>query len=246
MWICMPSKQDIINEILRTAKENAGKPLGEQRFKSETGITSHELEKYWRNFGDALVEAGFERNILTQPYDSDYLISQLLRLTRKLGRFPTLRDIKVEHYSNPEYPADGPFRRLGNQKQNLVKLVEFCKERKDCADVYALCLPLIKETAVEQDRDYDHQHQAPGEVYLYRTGQFHKIGKTNDTVRRGKELRIQLPEKLYLIHSIKTDDPSGVEAYWKKRFKDKQQNDGEFFKLTSSDVRAFKRWRHIW
>jgi hypothetical protein len=30
-------------------------------------------------------------------------------------------------------------------------------------------------------------------------------------VRRGAELRIQLPEKMDLIHSIKTDDPSGVE-----------------------------------
>ena len=71
-----------------------------------------------------------------------------------------------------------------------------------------------------------------------------KIGKTNDTVRRGNELRIQLPEKTDLIHSIKTDDPSGIEAYWHKRFEEKRMQ-GEWFNLSSADVKAFKRWRRI-
>ncbi len=57
-----------------------------------------------------------------------------------------------------------------------------------------------------------------GEVYLFKSGRYYKIGKTKDTVRRGSEIRIQLPEKLDLIHSIMTDDPSGIEAYWHKRF----------------------------
>ena len=54
------------------------------------------------------------------------------------------------------------------------------------------------------------------------------MSKTNDTVRRGKELRIQLPEKCILIHSIKTDDPSGIETYWHGRFEEKRLN-GEWF-----------------
>jgi len=72
----------------------------------------------------------------------------------------------------------------------------------------------------------------------------YKIGKTNDTVRRGNEIRIQLPERTDLIHSIKTDDPSGIEAYWHKRFETKRMN-GEWFDLNSSDIKAFKRWRRI-
>lgn len=32
------------------------------------------------------------------------------------------------------------------------------------------------------------------------------------------EIRFQLPEKIVLIHSIRTDDPSGIEVYWHKRF----------------------------
>jgi hypothetical protein len=58
-------------------------------------------------------------------------------------------------------------------------------------------------------------------------------------VRREKELRIQLPERCTLIHSIKTDDPSGIEAYWHKSF-DSKRMQGEWFNLNSADVKAFK------
>lgn len=72
----------------------------------------------------------------------------------------------------------------------------------------------------------------------------YKIGRTNEMGRRHHEITIQLPEGLELIHEIKTDDPSGVEAYWHRRFEQKHKN-GEWFDLDSSDIRIFKRWRRI-
>ena len=47
------TKQYILEAIRQTAKRNDGIPLGERRFREETGIKRYDCQKYWSTFGQA-------------------------------------------------------------------------------------------------------------------------------------------------------------------------------------------------
>jgi hypothetical protein len=83
-----------------------------------------------------------------------------------------------------------------------------------------------------------------GFVYLMKSGPHYKIGRTNSLGRREWELGIKIPVPPRTIHSVETDDPVGIEAYWHKRFEAKR-GEGEWFNLTAEDVIAFNRWKRI-
>lgn len=238
------TKQNILDTIRQTAKENDGVPLGMNRFEKETGIKPYDWGKYWARFGDAQKEAGFSPNQLQVAYSDEFLFKKFISLADKLNKFPTSREIRIEKNNNSEFPDYSAFMRAFGSKERLsLKLLDYCQESKGHENIVKLCEEIIKKKSELENYD-DKSKRNLGAVYLFKHGKYYKIGKTNDTVRRGNELKIQLPENLDLIHEIKTDDPSGVETYWHKRFEAKRKN-GEWFDLNVADIKAFKLWRKI-
>ncbi len=115
-----------------------------------------------------------------------------------------------------------------------------CRSHSGFEDVIQICEQTsLSSEGIPADEPHDGDI---GWVYLIKSGKHYKIGKTNSLGRRGYELAIQLPEKATTVHSIKTDDPTGIEAYWHKRFETKRAN-GEWFKLEGTDISAVKRRR---
>jgi Meiotically Up-regulated Gene 113 (MUG113) protein len=64
--------------------------------------------------------------------------------------------------------------------------------------------------------------------------------RANLVDQRQKQVAVNLPEDLELIHAVSTDDAYGIEAYWHTRFAEKHRG-GEWFERTADDVRAFGR-----
>ena len=115
----------------------------------------------------------------------------------------------------------------------IARLKDWVLANPTFQDVAAL-LPEVSDASPQPSRPTE------GLVYLIKSGAHYKIGRSDELERRVKEIRIALPEAASLVHSIRTDDPAGIEAYWHRRFADRRAN-GEWFKLTNADVVAFKR-----
>ena len=233
-------KQHILDEIKRTAAENGSKPLGINRFQTETGIKSSDwYGKYWARWNDALREAGFVPNKLQEAYPEDFLMEKLCAFIRELGHFPVSSELRLKAHQDKTFPASRTIeKRFGNKQACIKKIIAYCEPRK-LDDIIKLCNSEVSTEPLEQERSVENNEEV-GFVYLIKYGQHYKIGRTNAVGRREREIALQLPEKTKLIHSIKTDDPVGIEAYWHGRFEKRRAN-GEWFALTSYDITAFRR-----
>lgn len=234
-------KDDIIAEIKRTAKENGEEPLGMVRFETETGIRKYDwFGKCWSKWSDALIEAGYKPNTLNEAYEDEFLIEKLINLIREIRKFPSDGDLRLKIHNDKTFPGSGAFKKLGKQKEKIAKVIDYCNEREGMTDVLEICLPLLKDEKEIADDKIDVETAKFEFVYLMKSGKYYKIGRSNDAERRAYDIRLQMPEKLDLVHKIRTDDSIGIEEYWHKRFKDKRKN-GEWFELTRQDIEIFKR-----
>jgi len=236
------NKQHILNEIKRTAIANNGVPLGIRTFAKETGIKDADwLGKYWARWSDAVKEAGLTPNPRQTAFERDAIIEKVIAVAREHGHFPFKTELQMKSFSEREFPSHHTiYNHLGHSKvERAAKVREYCAARAGYHDVVALCDAVmagdtpVREGIVEREGEL-------GFVYLMKSGRHYKIGRSVSVGARERQLTIQLPDRASTIHSIATDDPVGIEAYWHKRFESKRKN-GEWFELTAADVTAFKR-----
>lgn len=236
-------RQVIVAAIQRTAAANGGEPPGRERFARVTGIrTSDWLGRYWARWGDALIEAGFEPKQFMQRIDDADLLMALIPEIRRLGRMPTSAELRLRARENVDgFPSHTVFGRLGSKAEVRHRLLAYCQGRPEYSDV-ELVLRASADPPRRRSPDESDAHDSAdfGFVYLIKSGRHFKIGRTNSSGRRERELAIQLPERAETVHVIETDDPIGIERYWHQRFAGYRKN-GEWFDLPAADVKAFKR-----
>lgn len=236
-------RSEILAHIRRIAKAD-GAPPGKNRFQAETGIKRHEwYGVYWARWGDALEEAGLVANTLQEKFEKDSILEAYLQLLEALGRVPTEGDIRIAKRSDDNFPSHSTLaNHLGLKRARLAAALDCASTRPNSTEAIAILQRAIDELPPETEASEEADAVAPfttGFVYLIKSGKYYKIGKTNSIDRRQYEIGLHLAEGIEPIHSIETDDPSGIEAYWHNRFKEKRMN-GEWFNLNASDVRAFR------
>lgn len=251
------TRDRIVAEIKRLAALKGGVAptwrAFRQHFETTDPIGNHDwYARFWDNWGDAQEEAGYERgarDAFKKRFADDHLIEQFVRLMRdpqvrakRADGIPLQADFLRYRSEHSDFPSTDAFGRLGAKFQRLSAVLDFCLQRDGYDD--------IAETIKQSNgfTEWLEKQPAPGSrvvrldgfVYLLKAGKHYKIGHTNSVARRSAEIKIEMPERCIEIHRIQTDDAPGIEAYWHRRFADKRTN-GEWFRLTADDVKAFKR-----
>lgn len=233
-------RDQILSEIKRLAHANGGQPPGVRLFERETGIKEAAWRGvHWARWNDALAEAGLAPNEMQGKSDRNFILQKFVEAARHYGHLPTFAELRLYGRTRPAFPNDKTIHgQFGSKEALLSTLRLWVQDKPELQDVGLMLGPVTAD-----GEDGRQPSSAEGMVYLIKSGAHYKIGRSDEIERRIKEIRIALPEAASLVHTIRTDDPPGIEAYWHRRFADRRAN-GEWFKLTSADVLAFKRRKY--
>jgi len=175
------------------------------------------------------MEAGFAANQFNTAISNDVICQKYISLTRELKHLPIAGEIKRKGKADKLFPSHNVFSRLGGKEKLIEAVRNYCQGNPGHEDIIAL---IEGHKSTEKADTGSKSKLQTGFVYLMKSGRHYKIGRTNSVGSRERQLAIKIPVPPTTIHSIETDDPSGVEAYWHQRFSDKR-GEGEWFNLSS-------------
>lgn len=237
------TKDAIFRRVRELAAERGGH-ISFDAFLNETGIKDKWLrsQEWFEGWNNLLSKLGLEtRSFGTVRTPPSKIAEAVAILIEREGRWPTEDDFRRERKKNSAFPSLGvisPLRRSGELAILIVNLGASNAHFVKAATI------AMKFQPNEKNGETVSTERVLGYVYLLRSGRRYKIGKTNDPLRRFREVRLELPEETHQVHTIPTDDPTGIEAYWHGRFSNKRVRNTEFFELDGTDVQAFKRRKY--
>jgi len=233
------TKNDIL-KLIRNPAAGEGGDVGLRRFIALSGVKEKQIiGAHWPTWNDAKREAGLQTAAFMRPrLAEESVLPAFATLLAQLGKWPTESALRLAKRRDGQIPSVKVSRRLENDPEFMEKLRDYCKARPQFASVVSLITQRSRNI-------YQASSITPvsvvGYVYMMRSGRRYKIGHTSSPSRRHREVRLDLPQRTDLVHSIETDDPNGIEAYWHNRFAGQRVRDTEFFELSATDVAAFKR-----
>jgi predicted Rdx family selenoprotein len=238
-------RKHILAEIQRIARECGGTAPGEALFKRLTAITRAQwYPDFWLRWSEARVEAGFAPGKFDNKHTKEVLLQMYVGFVKELGRVPVEGEIIRKRKHDKSFPNRQAFQRFGAKSALLEEVIRYCKLHDDLVTA-AMVEQELAETntrAIDQAPTSETVH---GYVYLQQAGSKYRIGASNSPGRRVDEIDRASPDEVKCIWEIETDDMFNVEGYWHKRF-EKKRVKRDWFKLSSADVSAFKRWKKIY
>lgn len=245
----MITKEDILKEIQKWAKKNGGLTPSEKIIREELRIPKWDWITYWTKITDLQSEAGLTpQGFDKTKYTKKDLCDEFIKLIREKKKWPSRDELDFKRRQDSSYPASGTFyKQLGLTRDLVSTILEYVKDKRGYDDVVNICNSVLEKYKNEGKIYEDDKVESGfvyGFVYLGLQHGDHKIGFTKDLDRRRDDITLLGSEPMTWIHEIETDDMRGVERYWHNRFKSKWLR-GEWYKLNSSDVKAFKRWKRI-
>lgn len=235
-------KEEILTKLKKYAKENDNTTPGETVFIEYADITIYDRMKYWSNYGELVREAGLTPNKFDKTkYKYEQLCKLFIKVMRNKNKWPTRGDLDVLHHRDSNFPNSATFyKKLGLSADLAKTIIKFVEDKDGYDDVVSICKSAIEKFGDKEDLSGEDF----GYVYLGKRGALYKVGETVDLPRRKVQMETLQPDDFEYLHVIKTDDRKNVEGYWLNRFKKKIVK-SEWFKLNSSDIKAFKRWKKI-
>src|SRR5690606_19660406 len=123
------------------------------------------------------------------------ILESIAGFARKLQRLPTHTELRMQRRLDPHFPVHSTISNHFRSKADLaVALLDLSATNPEWADLAEFVeSPGLPQTPAAKPR-------SEGSVYLLKSGQFYKIGRSDDIERRFREVKIALPEQVTLVH----------------------------------------------